>query len=176
MSKIFTTRRITSAIEAGSIARCAYYARIDLPNEQVLGSPATPGTLESLEEFLKRKLPPSYRIFLSLCDGWRMIDGGVDLLSIENLMGPTHMQAEEAWKRSMTIRGDEWVKHCLVISHSEITATRYLLDPEQVDALGEWRFMQFHNGIEAQRDSFGLWLEESVDEYNELAVGNFADE
>lgn len=98
-----------------------------------------------------------------------MVDGGVDLLSLEQMTSEEHQREVLEWKSDVASRGDEWVQRCLLIGASHVTATRYLLDPERVNRSGEWLFIQFHNGVEAEIESFGLWLEESAQEYRELA-------
>lgn len=163
------TDRIRDAVKRGVAARHAYYEAILLPDEQALGEPARLDLVEALERDLGKPLPPSYRTFLLMFDGWRMIDGGTDLFSVAALL-PGAQRAEMAeWQKRARAEGDEVAARSLVIGASGVTATKYLLDPEQVDEDGEWALVQHHHEVEAVVPSFLKWLEESVDEYQELA-------
>jgi SMI1 / KNR4 family (SUKH-1) len=164
--------RVKHAIESGVAARNAYYASIDLVDEQRLGDPTEESALLEVERKFGRQLPPSYREFLTQCNGWAMIDGGVDLFPAQELIGGARFEAVHEWQRSALARGDAVVGRCLVVGGSNVTSTKYLLDPDTQDSTGEWSFIQYHNGVEAEMSSFLQWLEESVDEYRELAELN----
>jgi hypothetical protein len=71
----------------------------------------------------------------------------------------------------MAESGDVVAGRSLVIGMSDITATKYLLDPEVTDTDGEWQLVQHHHEEEATCPSFLVWLEESVVEYRALATG-----
>lgn len=163
-------KRIADAVEQGVLARRRYYTSISLPDEQVLGDPCPPEIIQALEKALDRPLPPSYRCFLELFNGWQMVDGGVDLLSAHELLDGPKKQHISDWQTKMAYGGDEVAARSLVIGVSTITPTKYLLDPEMVNFDGEWQFVQHHNEVEAEISSFLEWLEESIDEYNELAT------
>jgi hypothetical protein len=49
-----------------------------------LGKPCTQKQLAKLEELLGHPLPPSYRAFLELHNGWSKFSGDAKLLSVEN--------------------------------------------------------------------------------------------
>ncbi len=61
-----------------------------------LGRPATPKQIGKLERILGKPLPPSYRTFLELHNGWSHFDGGAKLLAVED-------------------HGSKWVKDMLVM-------------------------------------------------------------
>jgi hypothetical protein len=164
--------RIRRAVEKGISARKKYYDSIGLPDEQKLGPPSSREEISALEAAIGKPLPPSYRHFLEMFNGWRMIDGGLDLLSVKDLLDGPRKQKISEWQKKMESYGDEVAARSLVIGVSSVTATKYLLDPEVIDPQGEWRFVQHHNGEEAEVASFLEWLEESVDEYDELASMN----
>lgn len=162
-------QRLEQAIEAGQNARHTYYTSIDLDDAQELGDPTPEADILKLEAQLGRPLPPSYRQFLLLHNGWQEIDGGVDLLPIEELLGQQDDYDIPQWQRDCRDDNDEVAARSLVIGASAITATKYLLDPGVIDTQGEWRLLQYHHEMEAELPSFIQWLEESVDEYLELA-------
>jgi hypothetical protein len=49
-----------------------------------LGLPASPQQIAKLESILGKSLPPSYRAFLELHNGWSNFDGGAKLLAVED--------------------------------------------------------------------------------------------
>lgn len=161
--------RIKLAVMQGIAERKNYFEAIDLLDEQMLGRPAGESDLLTLETRLGRSLPPSYRTFLSLYDGWKMIDGGLDLLPVRDLLGGTRHQNIKNWQQQMMAVGEDVAARSLVIGISDITPTKYLLDPEVINEDGEWRLVQHHKIEEAEFPTFLEWLEESVDEYRKLA-------
>jgi hypothetical protein len=160
--------RIRRAVTEGRKVRSAYYAMIDLPDEQQLGPPAFQAKLVELENRFGKPLPLSYRTFLSLYDGWRMVDGAMDLLSVREMLEGPREASIRKWKRQALEAGDFIAANSLVIGVSEITPTKLLLDPQRVDAKGEWAVVQHHKVEEYTYTSFLVWLEESVDEFREL--------
>lgn len=168
--------RLKAAIEEGRKARAAYYASIEIEDEQALGEPCAPSLVEQLEQKLGRALPPSYRAFLLLHNGWKQVDGELDLLPIEDLLEEANELDVASWRRSVAQYGDTIAARCLVIGASIISPTKYLLDPERVNEEGEWLFLQYHHEVEAEVPSFLEWLEQSVDEYRELAESGLDEE
>lgn len=70
--------------------------------EEALGAPASASEVDELEMFLRRRLPPSYRAFLSLYNGWHGVPGcgGADLLGAAGHRDP-HVQNTLRWKSDM---------------------------------------------------------------------------
>ncbi len=160
--------RIRRAVVDGREARSSYYTAIDLSDEQEIGQPASESQLVELVTRFGKPLPTSYRVFLGLYNGWHMVDGAMDLLSVEEMLeGPCEASIRE-WQRQELHVGDFVAANSLVIGYSWITPTKLLLDPDRVDENGEWAVVQHHNGEECAYPSFLLWLEESVDEFREL--------
>jgi len=160
--------RIARAVSEGRQARSDYYASVDLPDEQKLGPPVDETQLQALEKRLGRKLPRSYRQFLSMHDGWRMINGALDLLSVgEILAGPRHDKVAK-WQQEMLRHGDTVVGNALVIAASDITPTKLLLDPDTLTDGGEWLLIRDHKGPEEAYPSFLDWLEKSAQGFREL--------
>ncbi|MEU0388406.1 SMI1/KNR4 family protein [Streptomyces chartreusis] len=108
--------------------------------------PAAEERIAAMEERLGRQLPPSYREFLEVSDGWRHAGGFVWLLAgtqdahwHNNASGLSDMYAEyldedatpeERWE------ADLWRRALQLDVESD--ATYVLLDPEDVDDSGEW--------------------------------------
>jgi hypothetical protein len=160
--------RIRHAVDEGRKARSEYYDVIDLPNEQQLGAPAPNELIIELETRLGKKLPPSYRVFLSLYDGWRMVDGAMDLLSIGEMLEGAREKKISEWQQKALVEGDLVAAKSLVIGVAEVTPTKLLLNPEIVDDQGEWIIVQHHIVEECTYPNFLVWLEESIEEFKEL--------
>lgn len=112
-----------------------------------LGFPPGPEErITAMEKRLGRRMPPSYREFLSVSDGWRHAGGFVWLLAgtedarwhddesglagiFEEYMdedaGPEERREAEIWRRGLQL-------------DVESDATYVLMDPEDVDEDGEW--------------------------------------
>jgi SMI1 / KNR4 family (SUKH-1) len=56
----------------------------DEEDEHALGPPASPKQVAKLEDIVGKPLPPSYRAFLELHNGWDDFAGGAKLLSVED--------------------------------------------------------------------------------------------
>ncbi|MEU6911707.1 SMI1/KNR4 family protein [Streptomyces olindensis] len=112
-----------------------------------LGFPAaSEERIAAMEERLGRRMPPSYREFLKVSDGWRHAGGFVWLLAgtedarwhdnasgLADLMeeyldedaGPEERREADLWRRGLQLDVESDVTHVL-------------MDPEDVDEDGEW--------------------------------------
>lgn len=108
--------------------------------------PASEGRITALEKRLGRRMPPSYREFLKVSDGWRHAGGFVSLLAgtaearwhddesgladtfeedLDEDSEPEERREADLWRRGLQL-------------DVESDATYVLLDPEDVDEDGEW--------------------------------------
>lgn len=108
--------------------------------------PASEERITALEKRLGRRMPPSYREFLKVSDGWRHAGGFVSLLAgttdarwhddesglavmfeeyLDEDAGPEERWEVDIWRRGLQL-------------DVESDATYVLLDPEDVDEDGEW--------------------------------------
>ena len=66
------TMRVSAAVKAGVEARSKFYAADeDIEDKQQLGPPASEEQIAKLEQKIGIALPPSYRAFLTIHNGWR---------------------------------------------------------------------------------------------------------
>lgn len=163
-------RRIAHAVTRGLEVRSAFYASIDIEDGQSLGAPASPASIQHLETRIGRSLPPSYKAFLGLHNGWRMVDALTDLLSVEEMSSGERAASIQEWQQQAGKWGDEVAAHGLVIGHSQISQSRILLDPSTTRHDGEWRVLERYKDEEVPYDSFLDWLEQSVSDYDVIAV------
>jgi hypothetical protein len=162
--------RIVNAITEGVRARGQFYHAIDLPDDQKLGPPASEASIAQLEQHVGRSLPPSYRAFLTVHDGWRMVDAETDLLSIEEMLGGRRAEKIRQWQQDAAKWGDEIGGQGLVIGFSDVSQSRIILDPRRINEDDEWRLFENYKDEEQEYDSFLEWLEQSVEDYQDLAV------
>jgi len=162
--------RISRAVEQGVAARSAFYASIDLPDEQHLGAPATEAQIAQFEQRIKLRLPPSYRSFLSQFNGWRMVDGVTDLLSLEEMMGGPRADAIRKWQEAAAKWDDETGANGLIIGFSDVSQSRIILDPFDVQTDGEWALIENYKDEDQRYASFIEWLEHSVSDYRAIAA------
>ncbi|MFE2278146.1 SMI1/KNR4 family protein [Streptomyces sp. NPDC059454] len=108
--------------------------------------PASEERIAAMEERLGRRMPPSYRKFLEVSDGWRHAGGFVSLLAgtadahwhndesglavvfeeyLDEDAGPEERREADIWRRGLQL-------------DVESDATYVLMDPEEVDEDGEW--------------------------------------
>ncbi|MEV8543219.1 SMI1/KNR4 family protein [Streptomyces sp. NPDC051572] len=112
-----------------------------------LGFPAaSEERITAMEERLGRQMPPSYREFLKVSDGWRHAGGFVSLLAgtedahwhnnesgladmfeeyLDDDAGPEERREADLWRRGLQLDVESDITHVL-------------LDPEDVDEDGEW--------------------------------------
>ncbi|GGX00449.1 SMI1/KNR4 family protein [Streptomyces lomondensis] len=108
--------------------------------------PASEERIAAMEQRLGRRMPPSYREFLKVSDGWRHAGGFVWLLAgtedarwhqdasglavtfeeyLDEDAGPEERRQVDLWRRGLQL-------------DVESDATYVLMDPEDVDEDGEW--------------------------------------
>ncbi|WKD33244.1 SMI1/KNR4 family protein [Streptomyces xanthophaeus] len=108
--------------------------------------PASEERIAAMEERLGRRMPPSYREFLEVSDGWRNAGGFVWLLAgttdvrrhdnesgladlfeeyLDDDAGPDERRNADIWRRGLQLDVESDITHVL-------------LDPEEVDEDGEW--------------------------------------
>jgi len=160
--------RIEKAIKEGLKARSEYYKSIELPDEQELGSPASEEQICQLEKDIGIGLPKSYRLFLTIHDGWKMIQGDVALLSVSEQLNGDAKNAIDAFKKDCEEYSDDVGIRSLVIGLDDSTPTKILLDPKRLNNDGEWSVVVHHHGEEGTYGSFIDWLEQSAKEFTDL--------
>lgn len=109
-------------------------------------APASEERIAAMEERLGRRMPPSYREFLKVSDGWQHAGGFIWLLAgtknawwhnnvsgladmfeeyLDDDAGPAERRDADIWRRGLQLDVESDITHVL-------------LDPEDVDEDGEW--------------------------------------
>jgi cell wall assembly regulator SMI1 len=128
-----------------------YEQLIELKPRQHLGPPASDRQIAQLEAYLAIQLPPSYRIFLSLHDGWRGFEANLSLLSIEEQMKGETADYIRSWKADQWAEGETLLIEGVVIGIELYTSKAWVLDTSHTDERGEMDVVNWHD-FETQRD------------------------
>lgn len=95
---------------------------------RALGAPATPEQVASVQQVAGFPLPPDYRAFLELHNGWRGFSGENDILSAEQ-MGPGDMARSLADTRSVQEELDDPARDGFIINASVSGSDIAYIDP-----------------------------------------------
>lgn len=142
-----------------------------------LGFPAaSKERIAAMEERLGRRMPPSYREFLKVSDGWRHAGGFVWLLAgtedahwhdnesgladlfeeyLDEDADPEERREADIWRRGLQL-------------DVESDATHVLLDPEDVDEDGEWAVYTWASWLAEPPERHANFLEFMRDRYREF--------
>lgn len=100
--------------------------------------PASPAAIESFERHVQMPMPPSYRAFLALHDGYAGLAHGGDFLPLAELMPGGAAQARiHAWKRQCADYGSPEVMDGIVIASTRQPNNWLYIDPNQPPRDGE---------------------------------------
>nr|WP_255203682.1 SMI1/KNR4 family protein [Myxococcus sp. AM011] len=134
-------------------AKREYSLLVEDEEEQHVGDPASARQLAALEKRLGKPLPPSYRAFLELHDGWADFDGDGAILSVEDQSKP--------WvkKRVASLGGhfeedgdsDPFKAGALPVMIGKTIRNYLVLDPSKTRRTGEMDFVLFDLAREEER-------------------------
>ncbi|GAA2312731.1 SMI1/KNR4 family protein [Streptomyces hawaiiensis] len=149
--------------------------------------PASEERIAAMEERLGRRMPPSYREFLAVTDGWRHAGGFVWLLAgtesahwhanasglaysfdeyLDEDAGPEERREADIWRRGLQL-------------DVESDATYVLMDPEDVDEDGEWAvytWASWHAMPPERHASFAAFMRDAHREFHSLRSDGGAEE
>ncbi len=134
--------------------------------KQELAMPASEEEIKHLESTIGMKLPPSYRAFLRLHNGWKMVDGSPDFFSISQILDYMSSKDHFDLMKNASIRNDDFVKNSLVIGASMNSPDIYLLNPDKINSEGEWEFIDYDKLDYETYPSFLDFLIDSEKIYN----------
>lgn len=114
--------------------------------------PASESEIAQLEAALGRPLPPSYRSFLLLQNGFPEIDGETDVLSAAAVQSLAFGPAKALLEGLASTLGKSSIERCLIFGRSENPISLLLFDPAEVNESGEWRVLEY----DEQEDLHGI--------------------
>lgn len=144
--------------------------------------PATDAQIAATEKRLGLTLPPSYKSFLKVSNGWRAIDQFINRLwPVEEIdwLATTDPETVEVWEDASTggdiLYESKYIASTIQISDREYAGTAmYLLNPKVVSPTGEWEawffshwnpgatiYPSFWEMMQAQYNTF-LYVEASL--------------
>ncbi|WJV50617.1 SMI1/KNR4 family protein [Streptomyces flavofungini] len=146
-------------------------------------APAPPARVAALEKRLGHRLPPSYRTFLEVTDGWRHAGGFVwrlagtaDARWYEDDAGLAEIFQEglaEDATREEVLEATIWTRALELAVDSDVVSV--LLDPEDVDEHGEWALYTWApwRGSPPERHaSFWEFMQDAYREFHSLRAGD----
>lgn len=150
----------------------------DLSNKQTFGPPATLEAILKLENELNTHLPPSYRCFLEINNGWKVVDGSQSFFSIDEIRSWKQRVDPSNWMSIASGAGHSFVNDCVVIGASDDSTDKYLINPKKIKN-GEWQFIDFGRNGFAVFDSFLDFLVDTKDQFiestKEMDLGDYFD-
>jgi hypothetical protein len=137
----------------------------------VLGPPTAPNQIAKVEKMLGKPLPPSYRAFLELHNGWSGFDGDGKILAVEDY-GSAWVQGK--LNRIEVLFGENkqkspFKKGALPIMLGDDITNFLVVDPNKVRADGEMDFVTFdYSEKEDTFKSFADFLRDRLKTQNAL--------
>jgi hypothetical protein len=127
--------------------------RLDEEVEEKLGAPATPQQIAELERALGKPLPPSYKAFLQLHNGWDEFEGDFQMLSVEDRQSPMVKARSEEMGAFFPEQELEnpFATWGFLIALGETSGRLAFLDPRTVGADGEMELVTFEYTQEEDR-------------------------
>jgi len=132
--------------------------------------PATELDLARLARAVDRKLPPSYRAFLEVCNGWKKWSGMQDLLSTDQLLSGSYRAAADRFVASERAHGHAQFQDCLVIGISDLdwNCGVYLIDFRSPSRGGEHDIVRWDLGEIGRWPDMTALLEEQAESLEEM--------
>ncbi len=125
---------------------------------------AKPWEIDIAEAKLTAPLPPSYRAFLELHNGWPRFFEGADLLGTADLTKSAHREliraAVEATEGPSSFRdsAEHSRAQAIVFGADPQGTTLFAFDPDDVDADGEYAVIAWVNEIGVRQPNFAAFL------------------
>jgi hypothetical protein len=124
----------------------------EIPHE--LGSPCSRDQIRALEKRFRAPLPPSYRAFLELHNGWDKFQGGAKLLAVEDHGREWVAQKKQFWSNlwePSRSGEDPFEVGMIPVLFGEDTNSFLVVDPRTVRNNGEMDFIMYDNMREERR-------------------------
>jgi hypothetical protein len=129
-----------------------------------------------LEAAIGYRLPPSYRLFLSISNGWDYVDAHVSLMSSYDVKKAAETKEFAKWYADMGKYGLDYPKNVIVVGTSDITEAKYLLIVPEATAVKknfdslpeEWPFMYLSESSDYIYENFWDFLKKSEQMYKGL--------
>ncbi len=138
--------------------------RFDVESETALGPPASVEQIRKLERFVGQPLPPSYRAFLELHNGWADFDGSAKLLAVEDHECEWVRRRIKDWGETVDDDSQNpFLTGVIPILLGEVESNFLALDPSTSKATGEMDFISYDYLCEEDRfEDFTTFLKANL--------------
>lgn len=133
-----------------------------------LGRPASETEIQELEQELSLVLPPSYKAFLYISNGWKVVDGSQNFFTIQQVLKWREKKDPSNWISIAESVGNGFVKECLVVGASNQSPDKYLLNPKII-VKQEWQFIEYRKDGYSVFDSFLEFMIATKQQFDEAA-------
>jgi hypothetical protein len=147
-------------------AALSEYDRLVFDEEQSRekGPPASQYQIEQLESILGRSLPPSYRAFLELHNGWSNFAGGAKLLAVEDHGSEWVKQQMDYWSSLVDDGKDPFKMGAIPVLLGVHENSFLVMDPNSVRENGEMDFVMYDYMHEEDRfEDFKSFLQKKLE-------------
>ncbi|MGH2609028.1 MAG: SMI1/KNR4 family protein [Tepidiformaceae bacterium] len=151
--------------------RRRYYSLIAAGIEQKLARPASEAEISVFESHIGYPLPPSYRMLLSLHNGWRHWEGDTHLLSLEQMRHGPYADWVRAWKEEAKGRGETLIRQGLVVATALHADTGLILDTALRHKGGEMTIVNWEHQEIARYWDFLELLQRDAEDWEALVEG-----
>lgn len=165
-------KNIKKALTDLTEARRTFLETVGLSVPDFTPNPAHKKDIMDLEEVLQQQLPPSYRMFLLLQNGFPEFDGETNILSIEEMTilakGTTPVKLLDQIAKKVN---ENYIRQCIIFGKSKQSTSLFLFNPKQQNDNGEWAVIEYDDeeGIESTYENFLFFLKASALEAEEAA-------
>lgn len=136
-------------------------------DETLPGPPATDEQIRGVEAFCQHTLPTSYRLFLSIHNGWQYWSGDTALLSTQQMVSGEYPDLIRKWKQRERRLNSTLIDNCLVIGFSPDEGAPVLIDYSSAskdiviwgDHEEENRYSDFFEFLEGDREALKELIE-----------------
>jgi SMI1 / KNR4 family (SUKH-1) len=145
--------------------------RFDVEYSFQLGKPCSPGQIAALEGILGKALPPSYRAFLELHNGFENFIGNQNLLAVEDQQADWVEEEVDTLNDLFEEHGGDnpFEKGAIPVALEQDTSTYLVLDPSKVRKNGEMDFVEYEYTRERIRfEDFGSFLRSKLEAMGRL--------
>ncbi|VWX55962.1 hypothetical protein VARIO8X_110051 [Burkholderiales bacterium 8X] len=119
---------------------------LGLTQDQVMQPPASEEQIARLESHLGVVLPPLYKAFLRICNGWTFFFADMHLLSVEEQISGDFARYVHQWKGEQWAEGEEVPVEAIVFAIAIDTNHALLFDTKTTREDGEMEVVWWDDG------------------------------
>lgn len=145
-----------------------YYDLIQAGIKQQLNPPAKESEIAAFEKRLGQRLPLSYRIFLSLHNGWQHWEGDTHLISIEQQQRGEYAEWIQKLRRESWDEGNSAAMDGIFIGVQLNSVGGFVVDTSKVDDRGEMEIINLEYSEVARYSDFIDLLQQTAEDTKTL--------